>query len=136
MTTTKFADHISTGSADQSIRGLVDNVRELIKLLPHDQRDKFVTAVSDVISETKKSPAMSAASEPVRGKFTAMQAAAAGPNNLPLVKFIRAEASRMGYEIPVDKPVDVAELNKALAGQSPERRMDLKARLHFVGMID
>jgi hypothetical protein len=64
-----------------------------------------------------------------------LQAAADDPQNVPLLRQIKAQASRLGFTVKDNEVISVPELNRAIAGHDPVMRMDLKAKMAQLRLI-
>jgi hypothetical protein len=62
--------------------------------------------------------------------------AAKGPEVAPLVKRVRAQARRLGYDLPLDRHIDLFELDQAIAGRGDRiERLSLKSNLHSLHLV-
>lgn len=67
--------------------------------------------------------------------MTPLQAAEANPIQALHIKNVVAMARRLGHAMPVDKAVDLFQLDKDIAGASIEDRMHLKTMLRHLGLL-
>jgi hypothetical protein len=69
---------------------------------------------------------------------TPMQASAANPNNKVLLRQVRADCARIGYDLRNDAKVDSIKLTECMktSGASIESRMGLREALHALHLIE
>ncbi len=66
---------------------------------------------------------------------TPIEAAATSPEHASLLKQVRAQAGRLGFQFSDDEQVDVNKLDAALAGKDPQQRLVLKSMMAKLRLI-
>jgi hypothetical protein len=100
---------------------------EAIWSLPESERR--LSLIRHLSAKADEKPAV-----PARGRRTIDQLSGSVEHR-PLLHQILASARRMGWDVPVDRPIDVAEMDKALKGSDLTARLALKSTLDRLSLI-
>lgn len=125
--------HAGSGAASQSKITLAD-VEGTLASIPANMRERVIAGLT-AKGVVRLDPERALASSPYRGKKTINQIAAASATSIPLLKQIKATAARLGYEVPDDRPVNLMEFDKAVAGKDIQTRLALKSIMRQVGLL-
>ena len=110
----------------------IASVVQAVAGLTNEQKQMLIEGISATIDRPETKNDSVALSVPLR---TPMEAAAANPVLIPLLRQVKAQAARLGYSLKDNAPVDVAELNEAIKGKDITDRMRLRESLYLLGLI-
>jgi hypothetical protein len=115
----------------------ITSIKELITALPASERREFASKISSVFAAgeltTVGDNAVSAAGE--RRPITLIQAAARFPHRVNLIKQLQSRARSLGYDLKDNEPINVFELDRALAGKNIDQRFALKTDMRALGLL-